>query len=70
MASKICKAIATTNNGATVFSTEDGREIPTPIVIRPDDAGVLWYWHLTPEDIDAERVTADAAAKAYRAANA
>ena len=70
MATKICKAIATNANGATVFSPEPGHDTPTPIVIRPDESGVLWYWHLTPEDIEAERVAQEAAIEAYRATGA
>ena len=78
MSEKICRALCTTEttdakNGkiqTDIFATEDGRPEPIPRIIAPDDAGELWYWHLTPEDIEAERVAADAAAKAYRAANA
>ena len=69
MATKICRAIATDSNGATVFATEAGHDTPTPIVIRPDDAGVLWYWHLTPEDISEEQEEARVAYDAWRKAN-
>ena len=48
----------------------DGDEVLNPCIIRPDDAGVLWYWRLTPEDIEAERVAAEEAAKAHREASA
>ena len=44
MSAKICQAIATETNGVTVFSPEDGRDPPTPIIIHPDDHGVQWYW--------------------------
>lgn len=62
MSKKICRAIATTIKGesivdgkriqssVTVFSTEDGREIPTPIVIHPDENGEMWYWTPAPEE--------------------
>lgn len=58
---KICRAIATVVNGetivdgkrapssATVFSPEAGHSLPTPIVIRPDENGVQWYWTPEPE---------------------
>lgn len=45
---KICRAIATETDGVTVFSPEDGREQPTPIIIHPDEDGQQWYW--TPDD--------------------
>lgn len=48
MPEKICRAIATETNGVTAFAPEDGREIPTPIIIHPDEDGVQWYW--TPDD--------------------
>lgn len=67
---KIVRAIAAEINGVTVFAPEDGRDLPAPINIHPDEDGVQWYWHLTPEDIEAERVASEEAAKAYREANA
>ena len=69
MATTICKAIATDSNGTTVFTSEAGHDTPTPIVIRQDDAGVQWYWHLTPEDIAAEQEAARVAYAAWRKAN-
>lgn len=70
MATKICKAIATDSNGATVFCPEAEHDIPSPIVIRPDESGVLHYWRLTSEDIEAERMAQEAAIEAYRATQA
>lgn len=70
MATKICKVKSAESNGVVSYSAEDGRPEPIPRIIVPDDAGVLWYWHLTPEDIEAERVASEEAAKAYREANA
>ena len=70
MADKICRATKTIVTGVLVFAPEPGHHEPHPIIIRPDDSGEMWYWHLTPEDIEAERVAAEAAAKAYREATA
>lgn len=67
MATTICKAITTNVNGAAVYSPEAGHDTPTPIVIRPDESGVLWYWHLTPEDIESERVAQEEAYTKYLA---
>lgn len=56
MSEKICRAIATVINGesivdgkhipssATIFAPEDGREMPTPIIVHPDENGEMWYW--------------------------
>lgn len=63
---KICRAIATVYTGeaiidgkrvpssVTAFAPEDGREIPDPIVIHPDEDGVLWYWTSEPLEVPAE----------------
>lgn len=67
---KIIRAINIGPEGVTVFAPEDGRPEPQPVYIHPDEDGVQWYWHLTPEDIEAERVASEEAAKAYREANA
>ena len=64
---KICRVVANIVAGealvdgkcvpssVTVFSPEDGRAIPTPIIIHPDKDGVMWYWTPEPEiPVDAE----------------
>ena len=66
MSTKIAKCLIVDN----AIVPYEGCEVPNPCIIAPDDAGVLWYWHLTPEDIEAERVASEEAAKAYREANA
>lgn len=68
---KIISAINIGPEGVTVFAPEDGRDLPAPINIHPDEDGVQWYWTPeSPEDIEAERVASEEAAKAYREANA
>ena len=48
MATKIVKCNLTDSGGVLVPTPADGREPPTPIIIAPDQAGVLWYWDADP----------------------
>lgn len=71
MPEKICRAIVSIVDDVTLFEPESPELISSSAIsIYPDEDGVQWYWHLTPEDIEAERVASEEAAKAYREANA
>lgn len=68
---KICKAIITDENSVRSFAPESPELVGASVNIHPDEDGVQWYWTPeSPEDIEAERVASEEAAKAYREANA
>lgn len=72
LSKKLTKAIITESNGVRSFSPEHPDLVDSRATnIHPDEDGVQWYWTPEPpEDIEAERVASEEAAKAYREANA
>ena len=51
MAAQIVRCNLVDHGGVLVPTPEDGREIQAPIIITPDESGVLWYWTADPAEV-------------------